>query len=237
MTPLLLTVGGFATAAVATPLLATLAVLGAPGAPSCPPGGQALTATPSTSLPASATLVSRSDRSGDCVVAGSATLVGAAPRGPAEAINAALAMAGTRGGWHRLCDRLVCRAYGYANSGYPSATAHWTAMQQAGLAHPGDRCPPPGAFMFWDTGAGQPGHVALVISRAGCNPNRITAISNDVLDTTVGNRGGVYHVTLARLESGFVHPARYRGWSPPVCAGLALPTSSTTTPGAGTATY
>ncbi|WP_019872951.1 hypothetical protein [Sporichthya polymorpha] len=152
-------------------------------------------------------------------------LVGA-PRGPVEAINAALAMAGTRSGWHRLCDRLVCRAYGYANSGYPSAIAHWTAMAQAGLAHPGDRCPPPGAFVFWDTGAGEPGHVALVISRAGCNPNRITAVSNDVLDTTVGNRGGVYHVTLARLESGFVQPSRYLGWSPPVCAGLALPTGT-----------
>jgi hypothetical protein len=168
------------------------------------------------------------------VIAGGAALLATPPRRPAEAIDTALAMTGTRSGWHRLCDRLVCRAYGYANSGYPSAAAHWAAMAQAGLAHPGDRCPPPGAFMFWDTGPNQPGHVALVISRAGCDPNRITAVSNDVLDTAVGNRGGIYHVTLARLESGFVQPGRYLGWSPPVCAGLALPTGTADGTAAGT---
>jgi hypothetical protein len=232
MNPLLLTVGGFATAAVATPLLATLAVLGAPGAPSCPPEEPAPippASTSSASSTSSVTSASGSHEPGDCVGGTAASLVGSAPRRPAEAINAALAMTGTRNGWHRLCDRLVCRTYGYANSGYPSAIAHWTAMEHARLAHPGDRCPPPGSFVFWDTGTGEPGHVALVISRASCNPNQITAVSNDVLDTAVGNRGGVYHVTLARLESGFVRPSRYLGWSPPVCAGLALPTSSTTT--------
>ncbi len=99
-------------------------------------------------------------------------------------------------------------------------------MSRDGLAHPGDRCPPPGSFAYWDTGAGEPGHVALVISRAGCNPYLITVVSNDVLDATTGSSGGIYQVTLARLEAGFVDPARYLGWSVPVCAGLPLPTDS-----------
>ncbi|MBA3741500.1 MAG: hypothetical protein H0X00_00905 [Sporichthya sp.] len=160
---------------------------------------------------------------GGCVPAAASP----APRGSAAAISSALSLVGTRSGWSRLCDRLACRAYGYANSGYPDALAHWSAMGRAGLAHPGDRCPPPGAFAFWDTGPGQPGHVALVISRAGCNPHRITVVSNDVLDAATGAQGGVYHVTLARLEAGFVSAASYLGWSEPVCAGLALPSART----------
>lgn len=148
-----------------------------------------------------------------------------APRTPQEAIQAGLSMVGTRTGWYRLCDRLACRAYGYGNSGYPTAAAHWDAMLTAGHAHPGDRCPPPGAFAYWSTGPGQPGHVALVTSADGnCDPNRITVVSNDVLDAATGAHGGVYHVTLARIESGFVDSARYLGWSQPVCAGLPLPT-------------
>jgi hypothetical protein len=203
----------------AAPLLATLAVLGAaapatPAAP-CPPGD--------VSTEASAVQVSVECRPNGSVAAGVP-----APRGLLEAISTALSMVGTRSGWHRLCDRLVCRAYGYANSGYLTAAAHWAAMSRGGLAHAGDRCPPPGSFAFWDTGPGEPGHVALVISRAGCNPNRITLVSNDVLDAATGAHGGVYHVTLARLETGFVSSTRYLGWSPPVCAGLALPTSAPT---------
>ncbi|MGQ0631516.1 MAG: hypothetical protein ACT4P1_10770 [Sporichthyaceae bacterium] len=151
------------------------------------------------------------------------------PRGPAEAIRVAVSMVGTRTGWYRLCDRLACRAYGYANSGYPTAAAHWKAMLAAGIARPTDRCPPPGSFAYWSTGTGAAGHVALVTSADGtCDPNRITLVSNDVLDAATGALGGVYHVTLARLESGFVDPARYLGWSPPICAGLPLPTDAIT---------
>jgi hypothetical protein len=206
MTALLLGGGGLAATVLASPLLASLAVLGAT-APATP-------CRPEASLACSTA---------------TGSVAGPAPRGPNEALAAALSMVGTRGGWHRLCDRLVCRAYGYANSGYLTAAAHWTAMSRDALAHPGDRCPPPGSFAFWDTGPGQPGHVALVISRAGCNPHRITVVSNDVLDDATGSYGGIYHVTLARLEAGFVDPARYLGWSVPVCAGLALPTSSAPT--------
>lgn len=229
MTPLLLAGGGLAATMFATPLLATLAVLGAaaPATP-CPPRDYS---TEASGIPVQA----------ECRPPGSATGV-RAPRGSLDAISTALSMVGTRSGWYRLCDRLVCRAYGYANSGYATALGHWGAMNRAGVAHSGDRCPPPGAFAFWDTGPGAPGHVALIISRADCNPNRITAVSNDVLDAATGAHGGVYHVTLARLETRFVNSMRYLGWSPPVCAGLSLPTLSAPTdqalhPGAATSRW
>ncbi len=144
------------------------------------------------------------------------------PVGAAPAIRTALSMVGALSGWYRLCDRLVCRAYGYANSGYPSAAAHWDAMLAAGHAHPGDRCPPPGSFAFWRTDSVS-GHVALVTaSNAYCDPARISVVSNDVLDRELGNFGGVYHVTLARIENGFVGADRYLGWSDPICAGAVL---------------
>jgi hypothetical protein len=138
------------------------------------------------------------------------------------AIAAARSMVGAPNGWHRKCDRLVCRAYGYANSGYPTAAAHWQAMVDAGRAHPGDPCPPPGSFAFWSTQSGI-GHVALVTgSDAYCDPARITLVSNDVLDVQSASAGGIYEVTLARIEAGFVAHERYLGWSDPMCAGIAL---------------
>jgi len=76
--------------------------------------------------------------------------------------------------------------------------------------------------VFWSTSSAD-GHVALVAtSDAYCDPNRITLVSNDVLDAERGNIGGVYDVTLARIESGFVAADQYLGWSEPVCAGAAL---------------
>jgi hypothetical protein len=200
MKALMITGGGLMTAVVAVPLLALLAVFGVAGtALGCPPGG--------------------------CPNGEPISAARGAPRSPAEAIRGGLALVGTPTGWYQLCDRLVCRTYGYANSGHPTAVAHWTALLAAGLAHPGDRCPPPGSFVFWTTGPGEPGHVALVTSAdRTCAPHGITVVSNDVLDAVTGSPGGIYHVTLARLEAGFVDRARYLGWTQPVCSGLPLPT-------------
>lgn len=137
------------------------------------------------------------------------------------AIATAQSLIGTRTGWYRLCDRLACRAYGHANSGYPTALAHWQTMVETGHAHPGDRCPPPGSFVFWSTDG--PGHVAVATSSdAYCDPTHIRVVSNDVLDTEAETRGGVYEVTLRRVETGFVRAERYLGWSEPVCAGARL---------------
>jgi hypothetical protein len=144
-----------------------------------------------------------------------------------SAVSASRSLVGTPTGWHRMCDRLACRAYGLSSSGYPTAQAHWDAMLTTGHAHPGDRCPPPGTFAFWSTASGQ-GHVALVSgSDAYCDPTHITVISNDVLDGENATIGGVYEVSLTRIETGFVSRANYLGWSDPVCIGVLLDTRTT----------
>jgi hypothetical protein len=154
--------------------------------------------------------------------AGQVVIPPGTPRDVAQAIRTSLAYVGVRSGWYRRCDRLVCRAYGYANSGYETAAAHWQIMVATGNARPRDRCPPVGAFVFWATGG--PGHVALVVEAdPSCDPNRIRLVSNDVLDAAAGDHGGVYLVTLAQIESGFVRGSAYLGWSDPICAGAALP--------------
>lgn len=137
----------------------------------------------------------------------------------ADAIANALDLVGARSGWYRRCDRLACRAYGYANSGYESASVHWTRMLATGHARPGDRCPPLGAFVYWATGS-PAGHIALVVQTdPGCDPARIKVVTNDALDRATGFTGGVYLVTLAQIETGFMSRSGYRGWSDPVCAG------------------
>lgn len=141
------------------------------------------------------------------------------PTDVAGAVAAALDLVGARSGWYNRCDRLACRAYGYANSGYESATVHWTRMLATGHARPGDRCPPLGSFVYWATGS-PAGHIALVVQAdTGCDPARIKVVTNDALDHATGFTGGVYLVTLAQIETGFMSRSGYRGWSDPVCAG------------------
>jgi hypothetical protein len=145
-----------------------------------------------------------------------------APSEIAAAVDAALAMNGLRSGWKDLCDRLVCRAYGYLNSGYPDASVHWRALLASGHARAGDRCPPTGAFVFWATGRPE-GHVAIVVrADLACDPRRIMLISNDVLDRPLHRNGGVYLVSLADIEGGFMSRQRYQGWTDPICAGVTL---------------
>lgn len=150
---------------------------------------------------------------------GSVVVPPGTPADVATAIKTALALVGTRSGFTNRCDHLACLAYGYQHSGYKTASAHWQAMVATGHAHPGDHCPPAGAFMFWAT-RGPEGHVSLVVqSDPGCDPAKIEVVSNDVLNGQTGFTGAVYLVTLARLENGFVSRAGYLGWSDPACGG------------------
>lgn len=153
---------------------------------------------------------------------GSVVVPPGTPADVATAVGRALDLVGTRSGFANRCDHLACLAYGFAHSGYYSASVHWYAMVAGGYAHPGDRCPPVGSFMFWATSHAE-GHVALVVQAdARCDPDRIKVVSNDVLDGRTGFEGGVYLVSLAQIESGFVSRAGYRGWSDPVCAGVSF---------------
>jgi hypothetical protein len=140
------------------------------------------------------------------------------------AVNNAMAYVGVTSGWYQLCDRLACRAYGYVGSGYPSARAHWHEMVASGHAHPGDRCPPLGSFVFFDTG--RPfGHVSIVVQAdpGRCDPGQIKVTSNSAFDSATGNHGGVYLLTFARLNSFYLGGHGYLGWSDPVCRGALLP--------------
>jgi len=141
----------------------------------------------------------------------------------ATAVRNGLAYVGVTTGWRQLCDRLACRAYGYVGSGFTSAKAHWTAMVASGHAHPGDACPPLGAFTFWNTG--RPfGHASLVVQAdPGCDPTKILLTANEVFDSATGNRGGVYLISFARLSGMYLHGHGYLGWSDPICQGALLP--------------
>lgn len=220
-----------ATAAVgvtmAVPAVMLLALLGGGTAIACPPTSSVGTeevnsgSAPYPAVPSATAL----DVGCPAGLAGVGTVV--VPPGTsadvATAILTSLSYVGQRSGWWRLCDRLVCRAYGFANSGYESAAAHWDTMLATKYAHPADRCPPIGSFAFWTTGT-RFGHVALVVENNGsCDPNGIKLVSNDVLDAATGNNGGVYLVTLRQIESGFVRAGGYLGWSEPLCLGALLP--------------
>jgi hypothetical protein len=150
------------------------------------------------------------------------------PTDVATAVSNAMAYVGVTSGWDELCDRLACRAYGYTGSGYASANAHWQDLVTTGHAHPGDPCPPLGAFVFFDTGRPD-GHVSIVVQAdpGRCDPTQIQVTSNGVFDSATGNHGGVYLLTLAHLTSFYLHGNGYRGWADPICRGALLPSGTT----------
>lgn len=148
------------------------------------------------------------------------------PHDVATAVTTALSYVGVTSGWRQLCDRLACRAYGYVGSGYTTAAAHWDEMVSTGQAHPGDACPPLGSFVFWRTGR-PAGHVSVVVQAdPGCDPDRTLVTANEVFDSATGNHGGVYLLTFAQLNTGYVNGNGYLGWSNPVCRGANLPSGT-----------
>ena len=195
-------------------VLATLA-----GAPAM--GLLALTAAATTSMSAE----SCTPDDPECTpTPGGAVLPPGGPVSPRVqiALRTAADLVGTRSGWYRKCDKLACRMYGYYNSGYPTATVHWYRLLATGHAHPGDRCPPVGSFVFWAT-ASSAGHVAFVAGNDNtCRPQGITVVTNDWGDTRTGATGGVYATTLAGIENGWMTRSGYRGWTDPICAGTPL---------------
>jgi hypothetical protein len=132
-----------------------------------------------------------------------APLVTRTRRSPAQAIAAARAEAGNTG-WYRRCDNFVAQTYGYGSSGSATADVHWGRLVDAGLAHPGDGRPPPGALLFYDNH--NVGHVALYLGGD-------LVASNDVLDTFSGE-GAIAIVHRHELTNGRWR-LRYRGWAEP----------------------
>jgi hypothetical protein len=129
---------------------------------------------------------------------------GALLPGAVAAVDRARALVGRRG-YYRLWARLASHIWGRTNSGYASAAEEWEAMVVSGNAHLGDRHPPVGALLFWDTD-GPFGHVAVYVGGG-------QIVSNDVADAVPGE-GGVYLVDVSAVETRW--GATYLGWAPPI---------------------
>ncbi|GAA0597778.1 hypothetical protein HPO96_20800 [Kribbella sandramycini] len=128
--------------------------------------------------------------------------------GADAAVGRALRLVGGHG-YYQLCARLAANIWGRPRSGYYSAAVQWRHMVETGQARRGDRSPPVGALLFWDTG-GVFGHVAVYIGGG-------QIVSNDIGDSVAGE-GGVYQVPFERIESQW--GSRYLGWSPPIYSTL-----------------
>lgn len=126
------------------------------------------------------------------------------PRTVAQAIASARNEAG-KTGWYRMCDNFVAQAYGWGSSGSATANTHWNRLVDAGLAHPGNMSPPPGALLFYDTGE-PAGHVALYLGND-------QVASNDVGDD-YPRQGKIAIVPRKELTNG-AWRLRYRGWAEP----------------------
>ncbi|MER7112257.1 peptidase M23 [Streptomyces sp. NPDC000229] len=122
------------------------------------------------------------------------------PRSTADAI--AWAKKEAQGGpdWFRMCLAFTARAYGWSFSGTPYAIDHYQKVMPTSMRHDGDRNPPPGALMYWDTGS-RAGHVAVYVGDG-------KIASNDI------RRAGYIDVVPA-TDPETKWGATYLGWSPP----------------------
>ncbi|MCB0877578.1 MAG: C40 family peptidase [Thermoleophilia bacterium] len=102
--------------------------------------------------------------------------------------------------WDRLCLGFVARAYGWKASGTETAIKQWQIMPDS-MKHRGDSNPPPGALVFWDTGAGRAGHVAVYLGDG-------KIASNDIRRS-----GKIDIVPLSEISKKW--GAKYLGWTPP----------------------
>lgn len=108
------------------------------------------------------------------------------------------------------CDHLAGVVWGYSSSGYESAKVHYYAMLAQGIAHPGDRNPPIGALLFWDSDTY--GHVAVYVGNG-------MIVSNW---SGPPNGKGVYLMPADRVHMP------YLGWSNPVFRGAKISDSGFT---------
>ncbi|MEU5900341.1 peptidase M23 [Streptomyces venezuelae] len=124
------------------------------------------------------------------------------PRSVTEAIAWAKANSGANStaAWHNRCLALTAIIYGWSFSGVQYAIDHYTVVP-ASMRHDGDRHPPPGALMYWDTGH-RAGHIAVYIGNG-------KIVSNDVKRN--------HYVDIVPADAPEKQwGARYVGWTPPV---------------------
>ncbi|MFF2548375.1 peptidase M23 [Kitasatospora sp. NPDC058063] len=112
------------------------------------------------------------------------------------------------GKWKAMCLASTAVAYGWGYAGYTNpptnthawAIEHYRNIIPAAWRHDGDRNPPPGALVYWDTG-GQYGHVAVYIG------------DGKVASTDILRPGYIDIVPAETIETKW--GAKYLGWAPP----------------------
>jgi hypothetical protein len=107
---------------------------------------------------------------------------------------------GSSADWYQRCLAFTAIVYGWQFSGVNYAIDHYQVVPKS-MQHDGDRHPPAGALMYWDTGH-RAGHIAVYLGNG-------KVASNDIL------RPGYIDVVDAELfETKW--GAKYIGWTPPV---------------------
>ncbi|MFI6529480.1 peptidase M23 [Streptomyces uncialis] len=107
---------------------------------------------------------------------------------------------GSSADWYQRCLAFTAIVYGWNVSGVNYAIDHYSVVPKS-MQHDGDRHPPAGALMYWDTGH-RAGHIAVYLGNG-------KVASNDIL------RPGYIDVVDAELfETKW--GAKYIGWTPPV---------------------
>ncbi|WP_060880519.1 hypothetical protein [Streptomyces scabiei] len=102
--------------------------------------------------------------------------------------------------WYQRCLAFTAIVYGWNFSGVNYAIDHYSVVPKS-MQHDGDRHPPAGALMYWDTGH-RAGHIAVYLGDG-------KVASNDIM------RPGYIDVVDAELfETKW--GAKYIGWTPPV---------------------
>ncbi|MCD9143897.1 NlpC/P60 family protein [Streptomyces albireticuli] len=123
------------------------------------------------------------------------------PLSTADAIRKARAEADShRSQWYQKCLAFTSIMYGWSFSGTNYAIDHYQVEMPKDMRHDGDRNPPPGALMFWDTGH-RAGHVAIYLGDG-------KIASNDIVTP-----GEISVVPATDIETKW--RAKYLGWSPP----------------------
>lgn len=123
------------------------------------------------------------------------------PLSTADAIRKAREEADShRSQWFQKCLAFTSIMYGWGSSGTNFAIDHYQVVMPKEMRHDGDRNPPPGALMFWDTGH-RAGHVAIYLGDG-------KIASNDIVTP-----GEISVVPATDIETKW--SAKYLGWSPP----------------------
>ncbi|MGW1976651.1 peptidase M23 [Streptomyces sp. NPDC001889] len=123
------------------------------------------------------------------------------PRSVTQAIAWARSQSGASStkDWYRRCLAFVAIVYGWNYSGVTYAIDHYSVVP-ADMRHDGDRRPPPGALMYWDTNQ-RAGHIAVYLG------------DGQVASNDIKRPGYIDIVNADEFEKKW--GAKYIGWTPP----------------------